>query len=279
MNANIPDNDVTIEYYDSDYPSRDEGPYPDNFDEITEYQGLAHDVDRYLAIARDTGGPVLELCCGTGRVALPLARAGFDVTAVDVSAGMLTRLGERLAGEDPAVSRRVTAIRQDITELALARRDFRLAIIGFNSLLCVPDFALQRRALEAIAGHLAPGGDLVIDVVNLLTIPVAGDPVPKPFFTRRNVHSGNSYTRFAMSGEMDADQRQRLHGWYDEVAADGQVKRRPYSLFWRPIARFEMQQMLEHSGLEVVSLEGGHRGEPFAARSPRMFLRARRPRS
>jgi ubiquinone/menaquinone biosynthesis C-methylase UbiE len=272
MNANLPDHDPTIEYYDSDYPSRD-GVYPENFDETTEYQGVAHDVERYLAIARGTGGPILELCCGTGRIALPLARAGFDVTAVDVSAGMLDRLREKLTPEDAA---RVTLVHQDVTRLDLARRDFAIAIIGFNSLPCIPDFALQRRALEATARHLAPRGLFVIDAVNPLALPVHGDPVPKPFFTRRNVHTGHVYTRFAMMGEMDADQRQRLHGWYDETAPDGTVKRRPYSLFWRPIARFELQLMLEGAGFVIDALEGGHRGEPFTARSPRMLVQARR---
>jgi hypothetical protein len=45
MNAGLPDNDPTIHYYDSDYPSRD-AIYPENFDEITAYQGIADDVAR-----------------------------------------------------------------------------------------------------------------------------------------------------------------------------------------------------------------------------------------
>ena len=272
MNANIPDNDVSIEYYDSDYPSA-QGPFPENFDRITEYQGVAHDVARYLEIARAVGGPVLELCCGTGRIALPLARAGFEVTAVDVSAGMLEVLRARLAGE-PRIP--VTPVHQDVTRLSLEKRDYPLAIIGFNSLLCIPDFALQRQALSSIARHLAPGGLLVIDVVNLLALPVGGNPVPQPFFTRRNVHTGNTYTRFAMVGAIDAEQRQCLHGWYDETGGDGTLRRRHYSIMWRPIARFELQLMLEAVGCEIASLEGGHGGESFTQSSPRMFVRARR---
>ena len=49
------------------------------------------DVDLYLALASRTGGPILEIAAGSGRVALPLAQAGYDVTLVDIDAGMLAR--------------------------------------------------------------------------------------------------------------------------------------------------------------------------------------------
>ena len=131
-------------------------------------------------------------------------------------------------------------------------------------------------ALERAAAHLAPGGLLAMHCVNPRVLALGGDPVPKPFFTRRSVDTGNRYTRFAMSGPADENQRQRLYGWYDEVDAEGVVRRRDYSLHWRPVFRFEAELMLTRAGLEVVALEGGHRHEPFAAASPTMFFVARR---
>jgi hypothetical protein len=77
---------------------------------------------------------------------------------------------------------------------------------------------------------------------------------------------------------MGPDQRQRLYGWYDELDEQGRVLRTPYSMYWRPIFRSELELMLEACGLEVAGVEGGHRSEAFAARSPRMFVVARRPR-
>ncbi|HSE40124.1 MAG TPA: hypothetical protein VLH08_05110, partial [Acidobacteriota bacterium] len=91
-------------------------------------------------------------------------------------------------------------------------------------------------------------------------------------FTRKNRITGNTYTRFAMMGAFDADQKQRLYGWYDEIFPDGTVKRQHYSLFWRPIFRFEIELMLRDAGFELISIEGGHRKEPFTAQSPRMFI-------
>ena len=56
----------------------------------------------------------------------------------------------------------VDTVLADVTELALERRDFRLAIIAFNSLLCIPDFDDQRMALMKAAAHLRPGGELLL---------------------------------------------------------------------------------------------------------------------
>lgn len=276
MNANIRDDDSSIHYYESDYPSQDHGVYPENFDEVTKDQGLAFDVARYKEIATEVGGPVLELCCGTGRVLIPLARAGFQVVGVDISTGMLQQCRANLEREDHSLASRIQLIEQDITDLSLSGREFPLAIIAFNSFLCITDFEGQCRALRAVAKHLAQGGILVLDVVNPLSLKPEGDPRPTPFFTRRSNKSGNIYTRFAMMGAFDENQKQRLHGWYDEIDNEGAVKRRFYSLYWRPVFRFEIELMLRQAGLETIRVEGGHQKEVYTAQSPRMFIQARK---
>jgi hypothetical protein len=123
---------------------------------------------------------------------------------------------------------------------------------------------------------LGPDGWLVLDLINPLGLKLEGDSVPKPFFTRRNPLSGRLYTRFAACDPLDAQHRQRLHGWYDELSEDGTVRRFAYALLWRPIFRYELELMLEGAGLEVVRLEGGHLKEPYEAKSPRMFVVVRR---
>jgi ubiquinone/menaquinone biosynthesis C-methylase UbiE len=59
--------------------------------------GISGDVAFYERIARDTGGRVLELACGTGRITLPLAQAGLRVTGVDRSEAMLAIARHKLA--------------------------------------------------------------------------------------------------------------------------------------------------------------------------------------
>jgi len=59
------------------------------------------DVDLYLALAARTGGPVLEIAAGSGRLALPLAEAGYQVTLVDIDPAMLVRRRSRRPMRDP----------------------------------------------------------------------------------------------------------------------------------------------------------------------------------
>ena len=113
------------------------------------------DVEFYLELAAATGGPVLEVGTGTGRVAWRLADAGYEVVGVDLAAGMLKQAAAKGAGR--ADAGRVRFVRQNMTALDLGRR-FPLALVTyrtFNYLLTPDD---QRRALLALRGHLAPGG-------------------------------------------------------------------------------------------------------------------------
>ncbi|MCP4251232.1 MAG: class I SAM-dependent methyltransferase [bacterium] len=265
-----------LEYYDADFPSEMLTMYPENFDETTVFQGLAHDIPRYLELAALQSGPILELCCGTGRVAIPLAEAGHHVTAVDFSDVLLSTLSENQVRVAAGSKDRLRVIRQDVTTLDLGDERFAVAIIAFNSLLCIPDFRLQRRVLARVAHHLSPRGVLVLDLVNPLTLPLGGDPRPTPFFTRRHPRTGRRYTRFSMLSGFDATQAQRLHGWYDEIDDEGIVRRRAYDTTWRPIFRFELELMLELAGFTIESLEGGHCKETYTPTSPRMFVQARK---
>lgn len=276
MNANLPASHPSVDYYDSDYPGVGTSTVPENLDDVLPCQGLAYDIDRYRELARDLDGPVLELCCGTGRVAIPLARAGSAVVAVDISAPMLEKFRAKLDAETAEVRSRIELVLQDITHLDLGNRKFALALIGFNSLLLLANRRQQQDALARATRCLRPGGKIAIDVVNPLVLPLAGDPIPTPFFTRRHPERNRLYTRFAALGPIDADQRQRLFGWYDELDEAGAVRRTPYSMFWRPIFRAELELMLESCGLTIESVEGGHRREEFTARSPKLFVIARR---
>ena len=165
-------------YYDGDYPAEKFARYPENFDDTTIYQGLMYDVARYIELFSKSDGPVLELCCGTGRVALPLAEAGCNVVGVDFSTELLRQFGAKLEQQSAELQGRITLVDQDITRLALPGRRFPKAFIAFNSLLCIADFEQQCAALKAASDHMENDGLLVIDIVNPLKLPIAGDPAP-----------------------------------------------------------------------------------------------------
>ncbi len=262
----------TIEYYESDYPSETLSRFPENFDATTEYQGIRYDVGRYCDIAGNQPISILELCCGSGRVGIPLARAGHQITGVDISEEMLGKFKQHIITAELQDS--IQLIQSDIAVLDLPKIDFDLCIIPFNSLLLLSDFESQLTALTRAACHLRPDGEILIDIVNPMHISNQENNSPKPFFTRRHPDSGNRYTRFAARSGFDVHQRQALFGWYDEILQSGLLRRQHYEFFWRPIFRFELELMLSNAGFQINKIEGGHCGEPFQASSHRMFVRA-----
>jgi SAM-dependent methyltransferase len=133
-----------------------------------------NDVPFYLEEAASAGSPdapatVLELGCGTGRVLLPLARAGHTVTGIDRSHSMLARCEAKLAAEPQVVRDRVALHHADarqFTVAAPAGDGFALAIAPFRVLQHLTTTADQLRCLGAVRRHLVPGGRFVFDVFN-----------------------------------------------------------------------------------------------------------------
>lgn len=275
MNATLTEmNHPSIEYYDSDYPSKNFSNFPENFDEIVIFQGLSDDVDFYESVARRVDGDILELCCGTGRVSIPLAIAGFNVTGVDFSGELLKQFDQKVCKLATSARERIALVNQDIVKLNLEKKDFGLAICAFNSLLCLTEFADQLAALRNAARHLKSGGILLLDMMNPLILNLQGDTLPRPFYTRRHPLSGNIYTRFAAMGAMNEKQVQKLFGWYDEVNEQGLIRRRHYEMHWRPVFRYEIELMLDKTGFRLEKVFGGHKGEPFSPTSRKMIIEA-----
>ncbi len=121
------------------------------------YEGFVQDVPLAVALAREANGPVLELCAGSGRLTLPMARAGADLDALDLSPVMLAALRERAA----AAGLRVGTHTGDMADFDVPRRH-ALVLIGFNSFLHNLTQAAQLATLRGCRAHLEPGGMLAL---------------------------------------------------------------------------------------------------------------------
>jgi len=112
----------------------------------------------YVEHAKQSGGPVLELGCGTGRVLLPTALTGVACVGLEASSEMLAVLREK----DPPANVELVGGRMENFDLGQGR--FRLVTAPFRALQHLLDVEAQLATLENVRRHLAPGGAFVFDV-------------------------------------------------------------------------------------------------------------------
>lgn len=125
------------------------------------YAGRHDDVAFYVRAARRSRGPVLEYGVGTGRVALPIARAGIEVVGVDRSTEMLAALRRELR-DQPELGARIELRRGDMRRVRLDRR-FPLVIAPFNTVLHLYTRRDVERFFARVREHLLPRGRFLFD--------------------------------------------------------------------------------------------------------------------
>ncbi len=124
-------------------------------------RSVTEDIGFYVDQALASGGPVVELAVGTGRVAVPVAAAGVHVIGVDSSPRMLAHARE--AAEEAGVSHLLDLRAGDLRDPPVRER-VPLVICPFRSLLHLESEQEKLRALRATRGLLEPGGRFVFDV-------------------------------------------------------------------------------------------------------------------
>jgi len=243
------------------------------------------DLPFYVKQAEQTTGPILEVGAGSGRLTIPIARAGSSVMAVDISEAMLDRLRQRLQDEPQDVQDRVRLTLSDMCDLNLGET-YGLVIVPFytfNYLLTPGD---QRRALSALRRHLAADGRLVIDVF----LPL-GRISSCPTEPVRRVQNVDLRTGKTLRGwnvyEIDPEsQIETRHHQFEIVRPNGTVVRKEFVTRRRYSFPVELNALFTECGLEVkemltgcdeASTTGGserliyvltHRSDPEEAESP-----------
>jgi SAM-dependent methyltransferase len=243
------------------------------------YQKRADDVAFYVALANEHArrkrrpGRVLEYGAGNGRVALPVAREGFVVTALDLSRPMLDDFEQRLGAEPLAVRRRVTLRQGDMRLVRLGRR-FDLVTCPFNAFLHLYTRSDVELFLARVRDHLAPGGAFAFDV----SVPNAHEMVRDP---------NRAYVcprfRYPGTGEMihyterfDYDQARQILFVSMEFAPEGRTKDAWVTpLAHRQFFPQELEALLHYNGFSIEEAWGDYKGGKLDRYSEVMALLAR----
>lgn len=233
------------------------------------------DLALYLALAARTGSPVLELGVGTGRLAVPLAAAGWSVTGVDRDPAMLARAARR-AATSPEAAGRLELIEADILGLHLGRR-FQLAFIALNTLFLLGDRSAQAAAVAVLMEHLEPGGTAVVDV----WLPDAEDLARYDGrlileYARVDPDEGRLVVKTGSALHDAATGTVRLTTIFDEGEPGGPPRRWVRTDEMRLVSPDELRDFATRAGLVVELVAGGYDLEPMGSGATRAILIATR---
>jgi SAM-dependent methyltransferase len=237
------------------------------------YRRRIDDVQFYVELAQKSGGPVLEYGVGNGRIALPMARHGIDVTGVDHSRAMLDDLRARLRDEPREVRSRIRLKQGDMRAVRVGRR-FPLVVCAFNTALHLYTRADVERFLAGVRAHLSPGGRFVVD----LSTPVLEDLVREP---GRAYHAPRF--RHPTFGGVVKD---REFFDYDRVrqvlfvTMEFEPEDDPHAAWATPLAHRqffpqEWEALLHYNGFDVVRVSGDFYGGPLVRTSDVMVWEAK----
>lgn len=182
------------------------------------------DIAFYRAQCRGLQGPVLELGCGTGRISLPLVRAGCTVVGIDSSIPMLQVLRRKAALLTAAERARLRLAAMDMRDLPLRSR-FAAVLCPYSAFTYLLHAADRRGMLARVRDLLAPDGAFVLDVFVPNPAVENAPRGPRIFDYQRPLADGTVLERSKALSDDDAEGCRTITRWYRFLAADGRTLR------------------------------------------------------
>jgi SAM-dependent methyltransferase len=199
---------------------------------------------------------------------LPLAQAGYQVSGVDISQPLLDHAHAKLT--HAGVNARVSLVAADVRE-SIPQGPFALAIVALNSFMHLTTTAEQLQVLQRVHSVLAPGGLLVLDLFNPDLRELArlnGELVLDKTFT---LEDGATVQKFVAQSVDAASQTIDVTFIYDELIAEGTVRRRvlPFAMRW--LYRYELEHLLARAGFAVEAVYGSYDLDAYDSSSALML--------
>lgn len=262
----------------SDYDSEDL--LAELYDAIPVY-AHRNDIEFYVAEARAVTGLVLELGCGTGRILIPAARAGAEITGLDLSEKMLERCRAKLAAEPASVIERVGLVHASMVNFSLGR-EFSLIMIPFRPFQHLLEVSDQLECLDAVRRHLAPGGRLIVDFfqVNPAAMHDPAWEKEREDTPETLLPDGRKVRRtFRIAAFHRERQVNEVEMFWYLTHPGGREERIVWRTPLRYFFRYEVEHLLARAGLRLTALYGNFDRSPIAGDSPEMIFVAEKPAS
>ncbi len=228
---------------------------------------LANDIPFYLKQAAISGGPVLELGCGTGRVTIPMAEAGFEMTGLDISAPVLKQARIKAAAKNLDIR----WIESDCRDFNLGTR-FGTIIFPFNGIAHIHDRESHEALFERVRAHLKDTGHFIIDWFNpSLEILLRGNEQRHSCF---EYDDPDGHGKVIVTEDNFYDRSTQINHikWYYKI---GNLPEEIRELNMRIVYPQELDALFHYNGFEIVSKYGDHQESPFESSSRHQLIVSR----
>lgn len=252
--------------------------YDDRYAEIYDllYLDISHDIPFYLEYAQQKGSPILEIACGTGRVLIPLAKAGYRVWGIDSSSEMLGRAQKNMSALPKKAKERIHLAQADMRDFQL-NVQFPLVLVPFRSFLVLPTVDDQLRTLENIREHMRDNGILVVDIFAPRYDILSQE---KRKATKKIVNPENNHVLYRKEDTTYNHVKQLIDSEYtfEEYDEKGNlVLSFQKTLTLRYVFRYEMEHLLSLSEFKLEAVYGTFDKKPYDYESGEMLFVARKP--
>ena len=231
------------------------------------------DVPFWRTVARQAGGRVLELGCGTGRISLPLGKAGVSLVGIDRSDAMLARARQRV--KRAKLGKRVRLVRGDIRMLPFrGKRGFSAVLAPYGilqSLLREKDLAAT---LEAVHRVLEPGGTFGLELV--ADLPSWEEYRKRVSLKGWRRQKGGSHVTLVETVRQDPKKHLTIFDQEFTERRGRAVRVHRFSLTFRTLSVPQISRRLAKAGFEVTALLGDYRGGPWDPRAEVWVVLARK---
>lgn len=232
-----------------------------------EFASRDFEIPFFLRHARAANGPVLEVACGTGRLTLPIAREGIDITGSDISAPMLEQARLKSAAENLTIE----WLEQDCRNMNPGRH-FSLIFSATNAMQHLLDVDSACAFLQSARRALLPDGHLIIDVFH--PDPAKLLRTASERYLHKTIATPAGDTIRVETASSYRPDTQILH--FDLFYLSGTDLLRTKSVNMRCFFPEELLALCRFNGLEVVQRFGSYDETPFSADSPKQILICRR---
>lgn len=248
-----------------------------------EYENKRDDMDFYYRLAQNVDGPILECGCGTGRILIPIAKSGKEISGFDINVAMLDIARKKM--KTLTVDRKTKIFKDDLVTFSspfLINRQFNFIFLSFDSLAYLahkdetyysPKETRQRqyKTLRNTASHLGKNGLFAFDLFS-------PNDLSKEYIVRHHFSRIIKNETWSLSSAIQVPEERifQIHYFMEILKMDGSIKRWHYPVSAYQSTFLEIQSLLDEVGLRPVKVYGDFGLKPYKPSSEQMIFICRK---